>query len=269
MNYRYSIGQQVVFLNQIAVVRSLGATAQNKPKYFLAVGDAELEMWVPEEDIEVGQITGPPITTFNRRMPHLCIVDNFYKNPDEIRALALEQQFEADNRFYKGKRTKERFLWPFLREEFERILGRTIVDWLNQPANGCFQVTGYDDPLVWHSDAQSYAAAIYLSPHAPVSAGTSFWRDRKYSARRPPVHPLEFDRFPSDQARSDAYNEIYSQYNLLHGDNWELVDKVGAVYNRLAIWDAQMIHSASTYEGLPSDIVDKARLVQLFFFTIK
>jgi len=269
MDYRYSVDQKVVFLNQPAVIEKLGVTASGKAKYYCKVGDAELGMWIPEDELETGAIYGPPVTRFNRRMPHLTIVDNFYKNPDEIRAFALEQDYHADNRFYKGKRTGERFLWPFLREEFERILGRPIQDWLNQTANGCFQITGYDDPLVWHSDAQSYAAAIYLSPHAPVGAGTSFWRDRKHGARRPPMHPLEYDRFATDDDRVNAYNEIYSQYNLLHPDNWELVDKVGAVYNRLAIWDAQMIHSASTYEGLPSDIVDKARLVQLFFFTVK
>lgn len=269
MNARYQVGQSIVYLNQSGIVAKLGATADGKPKYYCNVGEAELGMWIPEDELETGAISGPPVTLFNRRMPHLTIVDNFYKNPDEIRAFALEQDFHADNRFYKGKRTGERFLWPFLREEFERILGRPIVDWLNQTANGCFQITGYNDPLVYHSDGQSYAAAIYLSPHAPVSAGTSFWRDRKYGSRRPPQHPLEFDRFATDDKRNEAYNEIYSQYNLLHQDNWELVDKVGAVYNRLAIWDAQMIHSASTYEGLESDIADKARLVQLFFFNVK
>jgi hypothetical protein len=269
MSHRYQVGQKVNFLNDHALVKQLGTTAAGKPKYFCAVGEAELDMWIPEDELETGAISGPPVTQFNRRMPHLTIIDNFYKNPDEIRSFALEQEYKSDNRFYKGKRTTERFLWPYLREEFERILGRPIQDWLNQPANGCFQITGFNDPLVWHSDAQSYAAAIYLSPHAPVSAGTSFWRDLKHNARRPPFHPLEFDRFATDDDRNKAYNEIYSEYNLLHPDNWELVDKVGAVYNRLAIWDAQMIHSASTYEGLLSDVVDKARLVQLFFFTVK
>jgi hypothetical protein len=80
---------------------------------------------------------------------------------------------------------------------------------------------------------------------------------------------LEFDRFSSDQERIQVADEVYNDYNILHPDNWELVDRVGAIYNRLAIWDAKMIHSASTYEGLISEVVDKARLVQLFFFTVR
>jgi hypothetical protein len=66
-----------------------------------------------------------------------------------------------------------------------------------------------------------------------------------------------------------ADSEIYNQYNILHGDNWELVDRVGAIYNRLVIWDAKIIHSASSYEGLVSDDPKKSRLVQLFFFNIR
>jgi hypothetical protein len=269
MEPKFFIGQRVIFQNQISVILSQKENSDGINKYYCQIGESGLTMWVLENNLEDGNPTGPPLTHFNRRTPHLIIVDSFYKNPDEIRSFAMEQEFEADNRFYKGKRTKERFLWPFLKEEFERIIGRPIIDWLNQPANGCFQITGYNDTLVYHSDAQSYAAAIYLTPFSPPSAGTSFWRDKKHHSRRPTNHPLEFDRFQTDDQRRAADEEIYNDYNILHPDNWELVDKVGAIYNRLAIWDAKMIHSASTYEGLQSDVVDKARMVQLFFFTVR
>lgn len=268
MKPRFLVNQNVTFHNQPAVVLSHATDASGRTKYYCHVGDCALPMWVPEQELREGAPTGPAVVRFNRRNPHLMTVDDFYKNPDEIRAFALEQEYVDNNHLYKGKRTKERFLWPYLKEEFERLLGRPIIDWLDQPFNGCFQITGYDDPLVWHSDTQSYAAAIYLTPQSPPSAGTSFWRDTKYHNRRPPEHPLERGRFADDERRAQAGSEIFSEYNLLHPDNWELVDRVGAVYNRLAIWDAKMIHSASTYEGLQSGVPNAARLVQLFFFTI-
>ena len=268
MEPRFFVNQNVVFQNQNALILKHLPSADGTNRYYCQVGEAGLTMWVSEKDLSEGSAGVPP-TLFHRRMPHLTIIDNFYKNPDEIRDFALKQEYSSDNRYYKGQRTKDRFLWPFLKEEFERILGRPIIDWLNQPANGCFQITGYQDPLVYHSDAQSYAAAIYLTPFAPPSAGTSFWRDKNYHVRRPTNHPLEFDRFSSDEERIRVGNEVYSEYNILHPDNWELVDKVGAIYNRLAIWDAKMIHSASTYEGLVSNVADKARMVQLFFFTVR
>ena len=269
MDPKYTVGQKVLFANQETIIRK-SEEKDGQIKYYCEVGGVPLTMWIPEDSLDPGETpSGPPTVFFNRRMPHLLVMDNFYKDPDDVRAFALEQEFKPNERNYKGERTEDRFLWPFLKEEFERLLGRPIVDWLNQPCNGCFQITGFDDPLVWHSDLQSYAAAIYLTPDAPVSAGTSFWKDKTHGSRRPPNHPLEFDRFESDEARGLAANEIYSEYNILHPDNWELVDKIGAVYNRLAIWDAQMIHSASSYEGMVSGVADKARLVQLFFFTVR
>lgn len=268
MSAKFELDQKVVFANQESVVKNI-AEENGKYKYYCLTGSAQLPMWIPEDSLETGNPSGPPTVFFNRRMPHMIVVDNFYKDPDDVREFALMQDFQPNLSSYKGKRTNERFLWPFMKEEFERLLGRPIVDWLNQPANGCFQITGYDDPLVWHSDTQSYAAAVYLTPDAPVGAGTSFWRDKVHGCRRPPNHPLEYDRFADDEARQKALNEVYSEYNILHPDNWELVDRVGCVYNRLVVWDAQMIHSASSYEGLVSDVADKARLVQLFFFSVR
>jgi hypothetical protein len=267
MSPRFNEGEPVLFLNQRSVVLKTRSSSP-EPLYYVATGDIGLPMWIKESELSAGPAIGPPEVVFEPRTPHFLVVDNFYKHPDKIRALALAQDYAADVRYYKGKRTSERFLWPLLREEFERLLGRPIVDWLSQPANGCFQVTGFDDPLVWHSDTQSYAAAIYLTPHAPMDAGTSFWRDRTHGCRRPPAHALESRRFANDEDRRSAEAVIYSEYNILHPDNWELVDKVGAVYNRLVMWDAQLIHSASNYNGLTGDIVDRARLVQLFFFSI-
>ena len=58
-------------------------------------------------------------------------------------------------------------MWPHLREEFGRLLGRPVTEWLGHDANGVFQQTSNDDPLVWHHDTQGFAAAVYLTPDAP------------------------------------------------------------------------------------------------------
>lgn len=228
--------------------------------------DHGLEMWLADEHVKTQPTKGP---IFTRRNPHLLIIDKFYNDPIWVRELALIQDFNEDLKHYKGKRTKERFLFPNLKEEFERLLRVGITDWLNQPANGVFQITGYNDPLVYHSDSQQYAAAIYLTPDAPLGSGTSFWRDKTHGLRRPSTHPLEAYRFTTDAERAKVEKDVYNQHNFVHSDNWELCDRVGAVFNRLVIWDAKMIHSASSYQGLESDSPDKARLVQLFFFNVK
>lgn len=198
-----------------------------------------------------------PETTllYHRRRPQLLVVDDFYTDPVAVRRLALETEYAEGPAHYKGLRSKP-FLFPYVKEEFERLLGCEILDWMQQSANGVFQKTTSKEPLVWHSDSQSYAAAIYLNVQAKerdISSGTSFWQHNQTKARRPPESLVD-------------YNETYSAYNLTHPDNWTLVDRVGSVFNRLVIWDAKLIHSATSYQGFS---LTCPRLVQLFFFSIK
>ncbi len=97
-------------------------------------------------------------------------------------------------------------------------------------------------------------------------SGTSFWRDRTHGCRRSPSHPLERARLGSDEAVRAAEGVVYDRYNIEHPDNWDLVESIAGLYNRLVIWDARLIHSATSYEHFASDRSARTRLVQLFFF---
>ena len=129
-----------------------------------------------------------------------------------------------------------------------------------------FQQTNADDPLVYHHDGQCYAAAIYLTPDAPPSGGTSFWRDRVHGCRRDPAHPLEQARLGSAEAVEAADATVHNRANIVGPEGWELIESVAGLYNRLVIWDANLIHSATTYEPFADGGVAPTRLVQLFFF---
>ncbi len=221
--------------------------------HYGVMGECNLPVVFPLEVLSPNRDMYP---LFRKGRPAICVVDDFYTNPEEIRKIALAQNFKEGPKNYKGKRTAERYLWAGLKEEFERLLGVHITDWLQQGANGVFQITGKDEPLVWHSDLQSYAAAIYLTPGAPLTAGTSFWRSKETGCRKP-------------SSNEGINRTMYREFNLLNHDNWELVDRVGAVYNRLVLWDAALIHSATSYEGFDINSPETSRLVQLFFFSVK
>jgi len=226
-------------------------------------------MWVPGQILDAHQTPDRATAPFHRRVPHLLVVDDFLRDPDETRRIALAQRYQSNLAYFKGLRSEQRFLWPGLREEFGRLLGGPVTEWLGHNANGCFQQTSYADPLVWHHDGQSYAAAVYLTPEAPLGSGTSFWRDRTHGCRRRPAHPFETHRLGTSQAVAAAEGVVYDPYNIEHPDNWELVEAVAAVYNRLVIWDASLIHSASSYDGFDDDDgAAPSRLVQLFFFDV-
>ena len=193
--------------------------------------------------------------------PSIVVVDNFYARPDDVRAFALSLEFQEDKRYYRGKRSKAH-LFPYIRERFQQLLGVSIKDWISpdNPVNGAFQFCLHDDQTVYHSDSQRWAGVVYLTPGAPVSAGSVFYRSRSTGLRKPATALDAVDMgMPVDQL--DAIT--YGNGNLTCADAWEEVDRVGNVYNRLVLWDARLIHSAGTYFGTSKE---NARLFQLFFF---
>ena len=72
----------------------------------------------------------------------------------------------------------------------------------------------------------------------------------------------------SDEAMAAASSVVYDPYNIVHVDNWELMESVAGLYNRLVIWDAALFHSATTYDHFTAGGTAPTRLVQLFFFDI-
>ena len=99
-------------------------------------------------------------------------------------------------------------------------------------------------------DTQEYAGIIFLTPDAPPQCGTSFYRSKHTKKQKVPAQDV-----------SIAFRNGY-----LDSTEFDVVDVVGNVFNRLVLFDSQMVHAASTYFG-----TDKfnGRLFQLFFFDIE
>src|SRR3974390_1239897 len=118
----FRIGEAVRFAGTSSVVREIGERA-GSATYLIENGPARLPMWVPEDILTAHQDPERP-PQFHVRSPSVIAVVDFFRDPDEVRDLALAQDYGADLRFYKGLRSRERFLWPHLREEFGRLLGK-------------------------------------------------------------------------------------------------------------------------------------------------
>lgn len=191
--------------------------------------------------------------------PSILAVDDFYDRPDEVRKLALKQEFFAHPQFHKGKRTHMKFLPPQLKVNFERLLNIKITAWKEHGANGVFQTCTAEDPIVFHADQQAYAGAIFLTPNSPPEAGTSFYRRRVSHYR---YSPNEADAEKAQRPLSDIVNETFTG-NFFDSTKWELVDRIGNVYNRLALWKGNLIHAASSYFG---NTLEDCRLFHMFFF---
>jgi len=193
------------------------------------------------------------VPIFNKPKGTSWIVDNFYQDPDEVRKFALNvDYFEGGiGRGFIGRRTTEQYLFPGLKERFEEIMGKKITGWEGYDMNGRFQVAWSGEPLVWHCDNQQWGGMLYLTPEAPYQCGTTLYAHKKTRART-----------YYDKGWDAAWVDIPGDCHL-DGTPFEPVDVLGNVYNRLVIFDASCIHSASEYFGT---VMENARLWQMFFF---
>lgn len=193
--------------------------------------------------------------TFNLNISYksnkrIFVVDNFYEDPHSVREYALAQDFDQGGigRGYIGCRTFKQFLFPGLKEKFEEILGTKIVRWEEHGMNGRFQYSIAGEPLVYHCDDQRWAGMLYLTPDAPFESGTTMWAHKRTKIRHN-SHPQIMSTF--------------RQESTLDKTPYEPVDVIGNVFNRLVIFDAGCIHSASEYFGFNQD---NGRLWHMFFF---
>ena len=182
------------------------------------------------------------------------IIDDFYKNPDEVRKFALSQEFKMRGN-YPGQRT-ESFLTDSLKEKLQEIVqpfaGEVI--WWGDESTGSFQYTVAKDRSWIHSDTTTdWAGVIYLTPDAPLSAGTGLFKHKETGVR-------EWDRKKDhgmDQKDHPSYQETQDY------TKWEMSDRLGNVYNRLVLYRGGLYHVSLDYFG--KDMHD-GRLFQVFFF---
>lgn len=184
------------------------------------------------------------------------VIDDFYVSPYEVREMALSQEFEVRGN-YPGQRTT-----PFLSQSVFNIIqdamryaGGTILDWEMSPYTGAFQYTTSWDRSWIHADqTTSWAGVLYLTPNAPLSAGTGLFRHKETGLDSAPKNP------------DGSYNiELLSKINKDAQDftKWEMTDRVANKFNRLVLYRGDLFHCSLDYFG--QDKYD-GRLFQTFFF---
>lgn len=224
--------------------------------------DGILSIKVNNEFIELGSILKWIVyySEFNRDHKDLIVVDDFYENPDLIRSFAMNSLGFQPSDYHKGQRSSERFYLNGTKEKFEKIIGRAITNW-DHPnyANGVFQFTTAQDPIVYHVDTQTYAAMVFLTPNAPLETGTAFYKSKFTGA-------TIFDGTHNPEEFEKTFKGVSTNLNFYDSTQYELMDEVANVYNRLVLFNAKRIHAATKYFG---DEIENARFFQLFFFDVE
>ena len=193
------------------------------------------------------------------RVEMLSIAD-FYSNVDDVRAFAMQQEFFSEEGHYPGRRTK-----PFLNDSVKEIIQSTIkpfageVTWWGDQNSGAFQYTTAADRSWIHSDGNTdWAAVCYLTPDAPLSAGTGIFKHKKtglrnwiYKEQATNGDPRGIENAPHRGSDSMDYTK------------WDMVDRIGNMYNRLIMYRGDLFHVSLDYFGRD---LETGRLFQTFFF---
>jgi hypothetical protein len=154
------------------------------------------------------------------------------------------------------------------KEKLEKILGKEIVGWTETYGYcGVFQHCIPADPIVYHYDGQTHAAVVFLTPDAPITTGTSFFRHKEQAWLDRALEVGKNGITSESQKNETEQKYIGSVHDdFLDATKWEEIDRIGNKFNRLAIWDAKRIHAASQYFGKN---LDDSRLFHMFFFDVK
>jgi hypothetical protein len=173
-----------------------------------------------------------------------------------VREFALSQEFAVRGN-YPGQRTVS-FLNDSLKKKLRDILYPFAgeITWWGGDYTGSFQYTTASDRSWIHADSTTdWAAVCYLTPDAPPSAGTGIFRHKAtgwmhYDYKQASQDP-EYDKIAPPGHDSQDYTK------------WDMIDRVGNVFNRLIMYRADNYHVSLDYFG--KDMYD-GRLFQVFFF---
>jgi len=196
-----------------------------------------------------------------RPMGSLIIVDNFYNNAPDVRKYILTQEFSVKGN-YPGQRTIsyatedlknviQKYVEPFAGKITNFPIPKTDLSDAATIYNGAFQYTLARDRSWIHTDKwNNWAGVLFLTPDAPLSAGTAFYRFCDGAVCQEDTNLLKnqelVDRFSQDLTK------------------WELCDRAGNVFNRLILFNAHNYHMSMDYFG---DTKENGRLFQVFFFS--
>ena len=180
----------------------------------------------------------------------IIVVDNFYSNPDEVRNYALTCKYYNTKYFCKndsnfpGLRTETEYAQKDIQDMFQKIVinfGGKISDFQTPHGDsGRFQLTTANNTSWVHKDGTNWGGIIYLTPNPPSNSGTGFFKPT-----------IDIDK----ETDKNKYANM---------DNWQLVDKVENIYNRLVLFRGdELYHRSLDYFG---DNIYNGRLTHVFFF---
>ena len=200
--------------------------------------------------------------------PTVTVIENFYENPDEIRKFALKQKFSYCHELkgidyvFPGCRTKDLFeldknLYEKVCRKLVSIFHNTNKDHMRWAITTSFQVVEEKFGRgVLHQDSNTiFAGILYLTPDAPINAGTSLFK---------PNNAFDEEKYQAALKQNDVNFKTNQPVSVDYHSMFDEIVRVNNVYNTLIIFNAQTYHAANDFFG---DNLQNGRMSQVFFIS--
>lgn len=181
---------------------------------------------------------------------NLMVIDNFYTNVLETRNYILAQEFKnSENQLNKhtisyATEGLKNIIQPYI----EHFAGK-ITDWTipipceenknqnnqnNQnstnTSNGIYQYnTSKDKSFINTDEDNNWMGILYLTPDAPVNSGIGIYRCKDGTKN-------------IEEAEARGNKEILQEINEDY-TKWDMVDKIGNVFNRLVLFNSKQYYA--------------------------
>ena len=197
----------------------------------------------------------------------VTVIENFYENPEVIRAFALAQKFT-----YCKERPNIKYVYPGCRTQDLSILDKALFDKICTKLVSVFHNSEHDvmrwsittsfqsvseeygQGVIHTDDNTVFAGVLYLTPNAPLNSGTSLFKKNKtFDETKYQRTLVEMDeRFKAGEiAMNTSYHSMFDE-----------IVRVNNVYNTLIIYEGRHFHAANEFFG--KNLQD-SRLAQVFF----
>lgn len=189
------------------------------------------------------ELTQPKTKTLNleivqNNLSNLYVFDNFYKNPDDIRKILIDTS------------SLDIIQIDYLKAHIELILNKKIASLDKYKSTIKNNLSVSTDPILINTSEHQYSAVIFLTPDAPINSGITLYRSRHTK-----------NMIVSETDKSTVFKNGNQDIT-----EFEPVDIIGNIYNRLVIFNSHLIHGISHNFGTN---IHNGRLVQIVSFDIE
>jgi hypothetical protein len=196
---------------------------------------------------------------------NIVVIDNFYKNPEAVRKLALSAEYKDVTKLnYPGFQSIKTYSSESIVNQFSEVLGREVSVDPARHTFGKFRImlkeTG--SQLKVHLDGLSdWTGVLYLNPSESCEGGTAFYRHRATGLD---------GRVSEEKTRSFGHDKWETleksiiEPDTLNSSAWEEMMFVAMKFNRLVLFRGGEFFHCHTH-SFGHDIID-GRMTQNFFF---